>query len=116
MNSRYSKAADAEEVRRARASAIPTKDEIAVAKAFIARMQTQGRITFGPKVDPAAVEVEETKVTPDDIAGWTVGQSYEIQSNDPRKTQIRISTAARRKGVKLRTTVSGQSVVCLRVE
>lgn len=85
------------------------------ARALIERLKAQGRITFGRQPDPV-VDVIETNVTPGDIAGWVVGQAYEIQSNTPRRTQIRISTAARRKGVKLRTTVSGNSVICHRVE
>ena len=82
-------------------------------RAVVERFKAQGRITFGPRVERT---VELTKVTPADILGWIVGQANEVKTNYPRLEQVRICTAARRKGVKLKTKLTPMSVICTRVE
>ncbi len=85
------------------------------ARALIERLKSQGRISFG-RVSVPTDAGEEDKVSLKDILAWIPGNEYLVRTPNPRKTQIRLSTAARRAGVKLKTSIRPDAVVCLRLE
>lgn len=85
------------------------------ARALIQSLKAQGRISFG-RVGVPTDAGDEDKVSLKDILEWVPGTEYLVRTPNPRKTQIRLSTAARRAGVKLKTSIRPDAVSCLRIE